>query len=152
MIIQARLREMLRDNSGTVLIELAISTPLLALLAIGAFETGTMVSRQQELQSALGEGVAIALATNQGAETDLNDLKSIIKSSVDLDDEQVTLRFLFRCGTSSQLVNTAEACGEGDTVYEYVDFQLQDTHDPIWTNYGIGKPVRLDVERLVQLS
>jgi Flp pilus assembly protein TadG len=53
-----------RDARGTMAIETAIVAPVLALMAIGSFEVGSMVSRQQELQSAASEAESIILAAS----------------------------------------------------------------------------------------
>ena len=53
-----------RDRRGTMAIETTIVAPVLALMAIGSFEVGSMVSRQQELQSAASEAESIILAAS----------------------------------------------------------------------------------------
>ncbi len=152
MNLLSTIRGFVADRSGAVLIEIAIVTPVLGLLAIGGFEVGTMVSRHHDLQSALVDGEAIALAANQGASTDLEGLEEIIRDSVGLTDDQVTLKFLYRCNAAETLVDSKDSCGEDDIVSEYVNFRLQDTYNPIWTDFGISGPVNLEVERTVQLS
>ena len=151
-MVRKTINRLLQDQGGTFVIEMAIVTPVLVMMAIGAFEVGTMISRQQELQSAIFEGESIALAANQGAETDLEGLKEIVKSSAGLTDKQVTLHFLYRCGTAEQLVKSKDSCTEDDIVSEYVNMKLQDIHEPIWVKFGLGTDISYDVERTVQLS
>ena len=52
MIRLARTFGRLRDERGTMAIETALITPLLALMALGTFEVSNIVSREQQLQSA----------------------------------------------------------------------------------------------------
>ena len=60
---------LLRCARGAFAIETALVAPLLALMSIGTFEVGTMVSRQQELQSAASEAESIILAAAGGTGT-----------------------------------------------------------------------------------
>ncbi|OZA93393.1 MAG: hypothetical protein B7X57_05165 [Erythrobacter sp. 34-65-8] len=48
----------LRDRRGSIAIETALVAPVLAVLALGSFEVGSLVSRQHELQTAAAEGEA----------------------------------------------------------------------------------------------
>jgi hypothetical protein len=141
-----------RDEAGAVLVEMALAIPMLTLLAVGSFEIGTMVSRQQELQSSLVEGEAIALAANDGAQTNLADIQDIISQSVGLDKSNVTLKFKYRCGLDAVLVDSKDTCSEDGTVSEYLNFQLTDQHVPVWTKFGFGSDITYKVERTVQLS
>jgi len=159
----ARLR---RDNRGTMVIETALVTPVLALMAIGGFEVSHMVARQHELQGGVSEATSIALAANLGAETDTQELASLLRSSLDLEGEQVIVTKLYRCDASSSFVATAGECenyyggsddnnGEGNDaqyVSSYVKVELSDSYSPIWSKIGVGSSFTYDVERMVQLS
>jgi len=140
------------ENRGSMAIETAIVTPVLVLLGLGTFEVGNIVSRQHELQSAASEGEIIALAAAQGATTDLTRVKDILKVSVDLSDDQIAVSRFYRCNAATTTVTTTDSCAEDDIVSSYIKLDLSDSYTPIWTEFGVGSKVDLDVERTIQLS
>ncbi|GAA4643748.1 hypothetical protein GCM10023115_17080 [Pontixanthobacter gangjinensis] len=133
-------------------IETAIVAPILATMALGTYEVGTMVSRQHELQTAASEGQVIALAAASGATTNLATIKDIIKTSMGLTDNQITVSRFYRCNANTITTTNADSCGEDDVISSYIKIDLTDTYTPVWTDFGVGAPVTLDVERTVQLS
>lgn len=133
-------------------IETAIVAPILATMALGTYEVGTMVSRQHELQTAASEGESIALAAAAGATTNVATVKDILKTSMGLTDNQVSVTRFYRCNANTTTTTDADSCGEDDVVSSYIKLDLTDTYTPVWTDFGIGSPVTLDVERTVQLS
>ncbi|WFL77105.1 pilus assembly protein [Altererythrobacter arenosus] len=132
-------------------IETAFILPILIVMSLGGFETSRIVSRQFELQSVAGEAEVIAIATASGAETSTTKLKNILKASADLDDSQITISRFYRCNANAQTVSTPESCNEDDVVTDYVRLVISDTYTPIWTDFGVGKPVDMQVERTVLL-
>lgn len=146
------LRRVLRDSTASMTIELAAVAPVLVLMSVGTFEVSTMVSRQQELQSAASEGETIALAAAASEQaTSIQAIEDIIETSMDLDDDQVTLTPQFRCNDSDTLVNSQADCMVDDIVTSYLKLELTDTYAPVWTQFGIGTSFTYDVQRMVQL-
>lgn len=140
------------DSTASMAIEMAAVAPVLILLSIGTFEVSTMVSRQQELQSAASEGETIALAAAASAQTtSIETVEGIIRSSMNLEDAQVTLTPLFRCNDSATLVATEAECNEDDVVTSYLKLELSDTYTPVWTQFGLGDTFNYDVTRMVQV-
>lgn len=140
------------DTTGSMTIEMAAVAPVLVLMSIGTFEISTMVSRQQELQSAASEGETIALAAAASEETtSIATVEDIIETSMDLTDDQVTVTPQFRCNDDAALVSSEAACGTDDVVTSYLRLELSDTYTPIWTQFGIGSAFTYDVDRMVQL-
>lgn len=133
-------------------IETAIVAPVLVLLALGTFEVGTIVSRQHELQTAASEGEVIAMAAARGASTEISTIKSIIRESVGLSDNQITISRFYRCNANTNTVTNPASCNDDDVVSSYIKLDLTDTYTPVWTEFGVGGPINFDVERTVQLS
>lgn len=147
------LRRIADDQRGSMAIETAIVAPTLILMTLGIFEIGTMVARQHELQSAANESEIIAIAINSGAgNTDTDQVKAILRESLDLGDDDVVISLSYRCGTDTALVTDPESCDEDDVVANYIDIDIVDTHEPVWTAFGIGRPITFSVERTVQVS
>ena len=146
------LNSVLRDECGAMDIETVIVAPVLVLMALGAFEVGSVVSRQQELQSAASEAEGIILAASGGTGADSAQIEAVIEDSLGLSETQVTLQQRFRCNTATAMVTNAADCGSVVPIYQYVQLQVTDTYTPVWTKYGVGSPVSYSVSRTVQVQ
>jgi len=156
-----RARLLRSDSRGAVAIETALVAPLLILMSVGGFEISEMVARQHELQGGASEATAVALAANQGAETDVGTLKELLVNSLDLSANDVTVTKIFRCDADNAYVALASDCdGANDSgrhnrrkqVSTYVKIKITDTYTPTWSKIGISRPLTYEVERTIQLS
>ena len=145
-----RIKSLLRDQLGSVVIETAFVAPVLVLMGIGAFESGMMVSRHVELQNAAAEASQIAMSSPPADATERATLKSIIKTSTGLDDASVTLTEKFRCGTATEYVGTHTGCTAEYS--KYIEIQLTDTYVPIWKKVAFGSNVNIAITRMVQIG
>lgn len=140
-------------SRGVLAIESVLVAPVLVLMALGAFQMGQVVSRQQELQSGASEVVAIILAANASSSAiSSDDIKAVVKTSLNLADNEVTLTRKYRCGTATTLTETANSCATGVQQYEYVVVALTDTITPTWAKYGMGSAFNFSVNRTVQIK
>ena len=146
----------LRDERGSMAIETALITPLLALMALGVFEVSAIVSREQQLQSAANEASEIILAAAGGSGINSSDLEDIIETSLGLGDPQLAIDDRYRCGTSATLTSAmpspSTGCAASEQIYSYVQLTLTDTYTPMWTNFGVSDPIVYNVVRTVQVS
>jgi Flp pilus assembly protein TadG len=146
----------LRDERGTMAIETALITPLLALMALGTFEVSSIVSREQQLQSAANEASEVILAAAGGSGVSSTDLEDILETSLGLEDAQLDIQARYRCGTDSTLSATMPSPGSGcaasQQIYSYVQLTLTDTYTPMWTKFGVASPIEYNVVRTVQVS
>ncbi|GGC21087.1 hypothetical protein GCM10011371_05930 [Novosphingobium marinum] len=133
-------------------IETALVAPVLILMAVGSFQISSLVARQTELQSAAAEGAAIGLAAPPESQADLNTVRDIMKASTGLGNEDVTVSMVYRCGNATARVTDPTSCGSGVKVWTYMNIRLQTTYSPIWSKFGIGSDISLDVDRAVQIS
>ncbi|MCL9982058.1 MAG: pilus assembly protein [Erythrobacter sp.] len=152
MIMRSSLTRLLRDCSGSFAIETAFVVPVLILMTLGIVEVGTVVARQHELQSVANESEIIILATNQGAETDVDGIKQIVQESVGLTGNDVSLTQMYRCNADDTLVDAVASCDEDDVISSYVILDITEEYNPTWTYLGIGTPITFSVERRVQVS
>lgn len=152
MMAMTIFRRLAHNVRGSMTIETAIVAPVLIMMTLGIFEAGTVIARQHELQSAANESEIIAIATNQGAEANLDQVKAILRTSLALAENDVALTRSFRCGTKDALVLTIDACGEDEVVSTYLNIDIQETYTPKWTAFGIGSPIEFSVQRRVQVS
>lgn len=151
MMLRSLLTSLRACTRGVMAIESVIVAPVLALLALGAFQVGSMVSRQQELQSAASdvEAIILAAAQSSGSGVSSAQIEAVIENSLDLEDDQVSLLQRYRCGTGALTETTT--CDSGVQRYEFVVLQLSDTYTPFWADYGMGEPVTYTVNRTIQI-
>ncbi|MGV3555362.1 MAG: TadE/TadG family type IV pilus assembly protein [Croceibacterium sp.] len=146
----------LRDQRGTMAIETALITPLLAMMALGVFEVSSIVSREQQLQSAANEASEIILAAAGGSGINSDDLEAIIVTSLGLSPSEVVIDPRYRCGTASTLTTTVPSpstgCAASEQVYSYVQLTVTDTYSPMWTRFGVSAPINYTIVRTVQVS
>ncbi len=139
---------LLRDTRGSMVIETAFVVPTLALMSLGTFEVAAMVSRQNELQTAVAEAAQIALASKPDTQAKRDVIKGIIRTSTGLSASQVTITNEYRCDAAATLVAT-NTCTTSQTVTTYLKIAVDDTFTPFWTDYGVGTAFNYNVDRLV---
>lgn len=138
------------DDSGSVIVETAFVTPVLLLLAIGAFEGGSIVTRQFELQYAVDEAAQVALSSAPHSAAERDTLKNVIKASTGLGDADVSVTRKVRCGTDPKYVSDESGCS--GNYYQFVQITLTDTYKPKWTKIAFGSDVNYRVERMVMIG
>ena len=148
-LLLARLRHSI---AGSVVVETAIVAPVLVLLALGTFDISRMIGRQSDLQAGATEVQSIVLAVANGTATDVNTIQSVLMSTLSLPSNKVTVVKMFRCGTNSALVAASSSCNSNAVISTYVQVTLTDTYTPMWTNFGVGRPMNYRVQRTVQIS
>ncbi|MXO74080.1 pilus assembly protein [Altererythrobacter aerius] len=134
------------------MIETALVAPVLAMMAVGAFEMGTMVQKQQELQSAASEAEAIVLAAAAGDGVSSTKLKELLATSTGIAPADIVLEAKWRCGNASTFVDSSTACSSGQQVYAFVQTTFKGRYTPTWTSFGLGTPFNYNVVRTVQVG
>lgn len=148
MMVRPTLIELRRASGGTVAIETAFVAPVLLLFSLGAFQVSSIVARQSEIQVAMDEAQAIALATDPDTAEERATLQQIIMASTGLPIESVTVTEAYRCNEGSSYLAT-NSCAIGDRVASYVKIRVTATYTPIWADYGLGEPLNFDQTRYV---
>lgn len=142
-----------RDEEGSFVIETAIVLPVLVMLCLGGFEVSRLVSRNNELQIAVAEASAIALASLPEDQDDINMIEDIIESSTGLDDSKVAISKKYRCNSDATLVPAVADCTDPNAVIsEFLEITISDWYTPIWTTFGISGQMDYDLTRRVQIS
>lgn len=150
MAAHARMaRSLLRDARGSMAIETAFVVPILVMLSVGAFEASSMIARQTELQTAADEAAQIALVSPPNEAAEQTKLVEVIQASTGLTAQQVSVARKYRCSTDEGLVDDATTCDEDEPVTGYVQIDMTDSYEPIWTEIGIGSGIDYNVTRTV---
>lgn len=147
------LARLLGDRAGSVVIETAIVAPVLILLGLGTYDTSRIIARQSELQAGSTDVQGIVLAVANGSTgTNVSTIKAVLKNSLALNDQQVSVVKMYRCNADSTLIADQTNCASNDVISIYVQVTLTDTYTPTWTRYGIGSPFNYQLVRTVQVS
>ena len=148
----ARLARLLRDPRGSTAIETAFAAPVLLMLSVGGFESSMMIARQAELQSAAAEAAAVVRAVIPEDAADRTVVKNILVASTGLAANKVSIDVVYRCGKEEDYEANTHNCAGGVDWSKFIQVRLQDSHTPIWTEFGIGSAVTYDVVRTVQIG
>lgn len=146
------LQRLRRDQAGAIAIETALIAPLLVLLSLGAFQVSMLVARQSELQGAAAEAATIVMAAKPETEAEIESIVDVLRQSAGLDEGQVTIDEVYRCGTDEAHVAASESCDPGEEVSTFLQIVLTDRLTPPWARIGFGLPIDYRVVRTVQLS
>lgn len=147
-----RLCRLLRDTSGAMMVETAITLPFILALTLGGYQVSSIVARQSELETAAAEAQQIVLATKPTTNGQLNTMKAILQASTGLSSANVQIGFRYRCGTNTTLQTTSGTCAITTQESAFVRIVLTDTYVPTWTKFGIGSGVNYSVTRMTQVS
>lgn len=140
------------DQRGTTVIETALVAPVLVVMALGSYDVSHMIARQHELQSGAADVEGIVLAVAQGGTTDVQTVQRVLKRSLRLNGEKVTVEKVYRCGANASVITNIADCLSGTVVSTYVRVTFADTYSPTWTEFGVGGPLVYEVVRTVQVS
>jgi Flp pilus assembly protein TadG len=145
------IRNLRSDNRGAMMIETALVTPMLVMMALGSFDASRMFAREAELQTAASEAAAIALASKPDTSAKRTTLKNVIVASTGLAAANVSVDAAYRCGITATYVTTNTSCGS-DKISNYVKIYMTGTYTPQWTQFGIGGPITYRITRYVMIG
>jgi Flp pilus assembly protein TadG len=146
------LRLLWRDARGSAVIETAFVCPLLAIMALGAFDVSRMVARQTELQDIAAEVSQMSMAKVPESIEDLEQLQSIAMAASGLSEDDVTIELAYRCNNDTTLQAASSSCESGDEVSTLITIEMEDSYIPQWTEFGIGSAVDLEISRTSQIG
>lgn len=144
-------RRLSADLSGSTLIETAIVTPVLLVMALGTYDVSQMVAHQHRLQAGAADAESIVLAVASGTATNTTAVRTALSTSLNLPQSKVSVAVVYRCNSQSTLSLTND-CGSGQRVSTYVRVRFTDTYTPKWTDFGVGGPINYNVRRTIQVS
>lgn len=151
-MIKRLLRQLRRDQRGTMAIETALVAPVLLALSMGGYEASRIFARQTELQTAVAEAGDVAIAIKVDTALERSKLRDRIKASTKLTDAEVTISNSYRCGAEANIVTSASSCSGSQVITTYLDIRVTDTLNPMWSQLGFGDVVNFNVHRLVLVA
>ncbi len=135
---------------GSVAIELALLTPVLAALLIGSVDLGTYIYEKMQLQSASRAGAQYAIQSDGNAEDTAGISAAVLASSADLDaGVAITSAAFCGCidGSETALSDTtgcSTTCPGGDFPGLSVRVTVTNTYTPIFPYPGIPDSILLE--------
>lgn len=147
------LRRLRSDTTGSVVVETAFVAPVLVVLGLGAYDISRIIARQSELQAGSTDVEGIVLAVSGSTATDVNTIKQVLQSSLNLSANNITVTKVYRCNTSDTLTTSNASCGgTSDVLSTYVQVTITDSYSPVWTKFGVGSPFSYSLTKTVQVS
>ena len=149
------LKQLCRDQRGTMVIETAIVTPVLVLMSLGAFQVSSLVARQSELDSAAAEGAAIAIASPPNNTAKRTTLQQVVTASANgkpTNTAEVTVTAAYRCNSSATYITDPALCASGSVISNFVKIYITETYTPTWVQYGIASAITFRTTRYVEFS
>jgi len=140
------------DQRGSMAIEVAFLAPVLLVMSLGAFEVGSMVARQTELQSATAEAAAIVRAATPATADERTAIRDVLATSASLTTDKVSVVEIYRCNDSAAYVTNRDTCASGAVVNKFIRISIADTYQPLWTRYGVGSDMAFNVVRTIQVG
>lgn len=139
-----RLINLVRDNRGAAIIEMALVAPFLATLMIGMVDLSRGYSQKLQLEQAAQRSIEKAM--NGDKETDLFEtLKDEAVAAADVAASAVEVKYWLECNGVSQNTSAAtmesdyeKVCPDGQAYARYVSVKIQKTYTPMFRTRFLG--------------
>ena len=137
-----RLKQLRRDKRGVATIELALFSPILAMMVIGTVDMANAYSRKLACEQAAQRAIEKVMQTTgvkSVAETIIDEVADQANIPDDQKASKVTVTYNLYCDDAAPLTSTdadvfdTYACGSG-TVKEsrYIEVQVNDVYEPMF--------------------
>jgi Flp pilus assembly protein TadG len=138
------LSNLVRDERGTSIIEMALVAPFLASLVIGMSDLSRGYSAKLRLEQAAQRSIEKAM--NGDKETELFDtLQAEAMAAANVPADNVEVRYWLECdgvsqnsSPSSMAVDYEKVCADGETYARYVNVRIEKTFSPMFGTTWLG--------------
>lgn len=121
-------KNLVRDESGATIVELALMAPIMATMLIGMVDLSFGYSEKLELEQAAQRAVERVMQ-QRSASSDYSDIKAEAAAHAGVPESAVTVDFWLECnGTRADSVSAA--CADGETYARYVEVDVTDKYTP----------------------
>lgn len=130
------LRKLRRDERGVAIIEMAIVTPVLALIVVGMIDLSNGYSKKLQLEQAAQRTIEKAQQTIV-SDTMLNTLQAEGAQAAGVDPSKVTIDWWVECnGTRAADYDTP--CPSGQTYARYLTAAIEGSYTPMFATRFAG--------------
>lgn len=138
------LPNLVRDERGTSVIEMALLAPFLASLVIGMTDISRGYAAKLRLEQAAQRSIEKAM--NGEKETELFEtLLAEAESAAGVDEDAVEVRYWLECDGVSQNTNPStmqtdyeKVCADGAAYARYVNVRIEKTYTPMFSSEWLG--------------
>jgi Flp pilus assembly pilin Flp len=126
-----RLKNLCRDKRGTAVVELALVSPMIALLTVGVIDLSNGFGKKLKIEQAAQRSIEKIMNTS-ASDTIKNTLaaEAANQAGVPLDNVQVVYRL--ECDGAA---TEAEECGEEQETDQWISVTVTDKYVPIFKRY-----------------
>ena len=122
------MRNLARNQRGSVIIELAFIAPILATMIVGIVDLSAAYGRKLVLEQAAQRAVEKIMQTT-GEDTVDDTIRNEAAAAAGIPVSQVTVAFTMTC--AGVVTNYATQCTDNTTEVRYIEISLWDTYTPI---------------------
>jgi Flp pilus assembly pilin Flp len=129
-----RLKNLRRDDRGAAVVELAIVSPMIALLTVGVIDMSNGFSRKLKIEQAAQRSIEKIMNTS-ATDTIENTLAAEAATQANVPVSQVTVAYLLEC---DGVVTEGEDCPAGQSVSKWISVSVTDRYEPMFTRHFAG--------------
>ena len=130
-----RLKNLGRDTRGAAIVELAVISPMIALLTVGVIDISSGFSKKLKIEQAAQRSIEKIMNTS-ASDTIENTLAAEAAHQADVPLDNVLVDYRLECdGTETE----AEECAEGQVTNQWISVTVTDEYQPLFTRrFGSG--------------
>ena len=151
------------ETRASMVVETALVVPALVGMTLAGVEVSTIFVRQHELQAAANSAVEIVIAAEpESPEEETEMVASVrsyltaltgLESKATIDGpNQISVKRVIRCGNATNFKNKDVGCTSGENKSVYVQMQMTEDYEPVWSTVGIGKELTFKVSRTIRIG
>ncbi len=129
-----RLLHCLRDNKGAAVIELALVSPMIALLTVGIVDMSNGFSRKLQIEQAAQRSIEKIMNTS-ASDTIENTLAAEAASQGDVPLSNVSVAYRLECNGA---LTAGEDCPDGQVANKWISVTVTDNYVPMFTRHFGG--------------
>jgi Flp pilus assembly protein TadG len=130
-----RLRTLARDTRGAAIVELAIVSPMIALLTVGVVDMSNGFNKKLKIEQAAQRAIEKIMNTS-ASDTIENTLAAEAAHQGGVPLDNVTVTYRLECDGAE---TDAEECGEDQKTSQWITVTVTDEYQPLFTRrFGPG--------------
>jgi len=145
-------RRLARDQSGIAGMELALATPMLALLMCGGFDFGRAIYEQHRLTTAAEAGIQFATAVSGNLTNSSGIIAAARADASDTTSSLTVTTGSCTCPTGTTLCSTATTCTGSTVTGTYQKVTVSESYSTVMTYGFVSNPFTLTAQSMVRVQ
>lgn len=139
-------------EAGIAGVELALATPMLALLMMGGFDFGRAIYEQHRLAAAAEAGVQYATALSSNLTNSSGIIAAARADAGDTASSLTVATSQCTCPTGSSLCSTATTCTGSTVSGTYVKVAVSESYSTLMSYPFVGNPFTVSGQAMVRVQ